>query len=31
VLVSVHDTCMVCAIRTIAKKIILDAPDGTPG
>jgi hypothetical protein len=30
VLVSVHDRCMVCAIRTIGSEIILDAPDGTP-
>jgi hypothetical protein len=31
VLVSVHDRCMVCAIRTIGSEIVLDAPDGTPG
>jgi hypothetical protein len=30
VLVSVQDSCMVCAERTIGSKIILDAPDGTP-
>jgi hypothetical protein len=29
-LVSVHDRCMVCAIRTIRSEIVLDAPDGTP-
>ena len=27
---SVQDTCMVCARRTIGLQIILDAPDGTP-
>jgi hypothetical protein len=31
VLVSVHDRCMVCAIRIIGSEIVLDAPDGTPG
>jgi hypothetical protein len=30
VLVSVQDSCMVCAKCTIASQIILDAPDGTP-
>jgi hypothetical protein len=30
VLVLVQDRCMVCAKRTIALEIILDAPDGTP-
>jgi hypothetical protein len=25
-----HDRCTVCAERTIASEIILDAPDGTP-
>ena len=29
VLVSVQDSCMVCARRTIGLEIILDAPDGT--
>jgi hypothetical protein len=29
-LVSVQDSCMVCAERTIGLKIILDAPDGIP-
>jgi hypothetical protein len=31
VLVSVHDRCTVYAKRTIGLKIVLDAPDGTPG
>jgi hypothetical protein len=31
VLVSVHDKCTVCAKRTIASEIILDAPEGTCG
>jgi hypothetical protein len=31
VLVFVQDSCTVCAKRTIGSKIILDAPDGTPG
>ena len=30
VLVSVQDSCMVCAKRTIGLEIILDATDGTP-
>jgi hypothetical protein len=30
VLVLVHDSCTVCAERTIGTKIVLDAPDGTP-
>jgi hypothetical protein len=30
VLVSVRDSCMVCAKRTIGSEIILDAPNGTP-
>jgi hypothetical protein len=30
VLVSVHDRCTVCAIRTIGSEIVLDAPDGPP-
>ena len=30
VLVSVQDRCTVCAKRTIASDIVLDAPDGTP-
>jgi hypothetical protein len=30
-LVSVHDGCTVCAKRNICSKIVLDAPDGTPG
>jgi hypothetical protein len=25
-----QDRCMVCAERTIASKVVLDAPDGTP-
>jgi hypothetical protein len=29
--VSVQDRCTVCAKHTIGMKIILDAPDGTPG
>ena len=29
VLVSVQDTCVVCARRTVGSEIILDAPDGT--
>ena len=29
-LVLVQDRCTVCAIRTIASDIVLDAPDGTP-
>jgi hypothetical protein len=29
VLLSVHDRCMVCAIRTTGSEIVLDAPDGT--
>ena len=29
VLVSVQDSCMVCARRTIGSEIVLDAPDGT--
>ena len=29
VLISVHDTCMLCAECTIGPEIILDAPDGT--
>ena len=28
-LVSVQDSCMVCAKRTIGSEIVLDAPDGT--
>jgi hypothetical protein len=28
--ISVQDRCTVCAKRTIASEIILDAPDGTP-
>jgi hypothetical protein len=31
VVVSVQDRCTVCAKHTIGMKIILDAPDGTPG
>ena len=31
VLVLMQDRCMVCVKRTIGSKIILDAPDGTPG
>jgi hypothetical protein len=31
VLASVQDRCMVCAKHTIGSKIILHAPDGTPG
>jgi hypothetical protein len=27
---SVQDSCMVCAKCTIGSEIILDAPDGTP-
>jgi hypothetical protein len=27
----VRDRCMVCAVRSIGSKIILDAPDDTPG
>jgi hypothetical protein len=30
VLVSVQNRCMICATRTIASEIVLDAPDGTP-
>jgi hypothetical protein len=30
VLVSVQDSCMVCAIRTIGLEIVLDAADSTP-
>jgi hypothetical protein len=30
VIVSVQDRCTVCAKCTIASKIVLDAPDGTP-
>jgi hypothetical protein len=30
VLVSVQDTCMVCAKRTICLEIILDGTDGAP-
>jgi hypothetical protein len=30
VLVSVQDSCTVCAKGTIGLEIILDAPDGTP-
>jgi hypothetical protein len=26
----VQDSCTVCAKHTIGKKIVLDAPDGTP-
>jgi hypothetical protein len=29
--VLVQDRCMVCAGRTIGTKIVLNAPDGTPG
>ena len=29
VLVSVQDSCTVCAKRTISSEIVLDAPDGT--
>jgi hypothetical protein len=30
VLVSVQDSCTVCAKRTIGSEIVLDAADGTP-
>jgi hypothetical protein len=30
VLVSVHDSCTICAKRTIGSEIVLDTPDGTP-
>jgi hypothetical protein len=30
VLVSLQDSCTVCAKRNIALKIILDTPNGTP-
>ena len=30
VLVSVQDSCMVCAKHTIVSEIVLDAPVGTP-
>jgi hypothetical protein len=30
VLILTQDRCTVCIERTIASKIILDAPDGTP-
>ena len=30
VLVSVQDSCTVCAKRTIGSEIVLDASDGTP-
>ena len=30
VLVLVQERCTVCARRTIASDIVLDAPDGTP-
>jgi hypothetical protein len=30
VLVSVQESCTVCAKRTIGSEILLDAPDGTP-
>jgi hypothetical protein len=30
VVVLVHDTCTVCAKRTIGTEIVLHAPDGTP-
>ena len=30
VLVSVQDSCMVCAQCTIGSKIIVEVPDGTP-
>jgi hypothetical protein len=30
VLVSVQDSWMVCAKRTIGSEIVLDTPDGTP-
>jgi hypothetical protein len=30
VLILMQDKCMVCVVRTIGSKIILDAPDGTP-
>ena len=31
VLVSVQDSCMICAKRTIGSETVLDAPDGTLG
>ena len=31
VLVSMQDSSMVCAKRTIGLEIVLDAPNGTPG
>ena len=31
VLVSVQDSCMVCAKHAIGSEIILDAPNGAPG
>jgi hypothetical protein len=30
VLVSVHDSCMVCTKHTVGSEMVLDAPDGTP-
>jgi hypothetical protein len=30
VLVSMHDSCTVCAKHTIWSEIVMDAPDGTP-
>jgi hypothetical protein len=30
VLILTHDTCTVCAKRTIGLEIVLDAPDETP-
>ena len=30
VLVSVQDSCTVCAKLTLGSEIVLDAPDGTP-
>jgi hypothetical protein len=31
VLILMQDSCTVCAERTIGSKIVLDAPDGSPG
>jgi hypothetical protein len=30
VLVSVHDSCTICAKQSIVLEIVLDTPDGTP-
>jgi hypothetical protein len=30
VLILTHESCMVCAYRTVGTEIVLDAPDGTP-